>query len=285
MRPIRLTLQAFGPYAVREVIDFRAALDSGLFGIYGATGSGKSTIFSAITFALFGETASGEQDAVSLRSDHADADLITEVELVFDVGPRRYRVIRRPTQLRPAKRGSGMTEERHAAWLFDVSGMDLDDISDANAGRPIVERKARDVDREVRDALGFGVDQFRQIVLLPQGRFETFLNADTASRGDILRRLFTEIATFRRFTDAIKARAAAAEEEVIAARRFADRRLGDANFETLEALAEGIAAAQVQVAERDKALELATEKRDASARAYELAAQTDAAFAEHILAE
>lgn len=100
MRPVRLTLQAFGPYPDRVVIDFRDAVKAGLFGIYGQTGSGKSTIFSAMTFALFGEAAKAEQDAPSLRSDHADPDVMTEAEFVFDIGERRYVVLRR----------------RHATW-------------------------------------------------------------------------------------------------------------------------------------------------------------------------
>ncbi|MEQ1713716.1 MAG: AAA family ATPase, partial [Hyphomicrobium sp.] len=76
MKPLRLTLQALGPYAGHQIIDFRSALDSGLFGIYGSTGSGKSTIFSAMTFALFGEATNKDQVANSLRSDHADPGLM-----------------------------------------------------------------------------------------------------------------------------------------------------------------------------------------------------------------
>lgn len=115
MRPVRLTLQAFGPYPGRVIIDFRDAVEAGLFGIYGQTGSGKSTIFSAMTFALFGEPAKAEQDAQSLRSDHADPDVITEAEFVFDIGERRYVVLRRPDQMRPKSRGEGETRSAHEA--------------------------------------------------------------------------------------------------------------------------------------------------------------------------
>lgn len=88
MKPVRLTMQAFGPYAGREVVDFRNAVEAGLFGIYGQTGSGKSTIFSAMTFALFGQAAKVEQDAPTLRCDNADEDLPTEVEFVFDIADK-----------------------------------------------------------------------------------------------------------------------------------------------------------------------------------------------------
>ena len=190
MRPLRLTLQAFGPYPDRQVVDFADALKSGLFGVYGPTGAGKSSIFSAISFALFGEPAKGEQDAASLRSDHAPADVLTEVELVFELGAKRYCIRRRPDQDRPALRGGGVTRERHCAWLFDVTGMPVDEVSENNSGKALAEKKVSDVAAQVERLLGYGPAQFRQIVLLPQGRFETFLTAKTDDRLRILRDLF-----------------------------------------------------------------------------------------------
>ena len=80
MKPIRLSLQAFGPFATTEVVDFRSAIETGLFGIYGPTGAGKSTLFSAMSFALFGAPTRTDQEPRSLRSDHAAADLPTEIE-------------------------------------------------------------------------------------------------------------------------------------------------------------------------------------------------------------
>src|SRR5512139_4078153 len=130
-------MQAVGPYADRQVVDFRPQLDSGLFGIYGATGSGKSTIFSAMTFALFGEAARKEQHATSLRSDHADPDLLSQVELIFQVADRTYRVVRQPEQTRPARRGGGEPVEKHAARLFDVTGLVVDEIDERNTGKII----------------------------------------------------------------------------------------------------------------------------------------------------
>jgi exonuclease SbcC len=117
MKPVRLTLQAFGPFAGTEVVDFRDAVEAGLFGIYGKTGAGKSSIFSGMTFALFGEPAKFEQEPGSLRSDHANPELMTEVEFVFDIGEHRYIVRRRPEQARPKHRGSGETRSLHEAWL------------------------------------------------------------------------------------------------------------------------------------------------------------------------
>ena len=140
MRPVRLVMQAFGPYAGRQEVDFREAVEAGLFGIYGQTGSGKSTIFSAMTFALFGEASRAEQDTRSLRSDHADPALLTEVEFIFDIGAKRYVLRRRPEQSRPKQRGTGETGMLHEAWLFDATGKTIEDISEADSGKPLAER-------------------------------------------------------------------------------------------------------------------------------------------------
>ncbi|MEK1928490.1 MAG: AAA family ATPase, partial [Pararhizobium sp.] len=158
MRPVRLTMQAFGPYAGRTVVDFREALQSGLFGIYGPTGSGKSSIFSAMTFALFGEASKAEQDRASLRSDHADATLLTEVEFVFDIGLDRYVVRRRPEQTRPKQRGDGETRDSHEAWLFEATGRSLEEITEANPGKAIAERKTGQVYDAIVGILGYGAE-------------------------------------------------------------------------------------------------------------------------------
>lgn len=245
MRPLRLTMQAFGPYPERVVLDFRDALEAGLFGIYGQTGSGKSTIFSAMTFALFGQPAKDDQDPTSLRSDHADAGLQTEVEFVFDIGDRRLVVLRRPEQLRPKQRGDGETRSAHEAFLFDATGIPLDDITDEHRGKIIAEKKVGVVDTAISDTLGYGPNQFRQIVLLPQGRFEKFLSAKTRERLDILRDLF-DVSLYRNLAAKLKADAAEAERLVITEREICARRLGSEGFESTDALAAAIVEAEAQ---------------------------------------
>ncbi len=248
MRPVRLTLQAFGPYPGRVVIDFRDAVEAGLFGIYGQTGSGKSTIFSAMTFALFGEAAKAEQDAPSLRSDHADPDIMTEAEFVFDIGERRYVVLRRPDQMRPKARGEGETRSAHEAYLFDASGMSLDDITDAARGKIVAEKKVRDVDAAVVEMLGYGSEQFRQIVLLPQGRFEKFLSAKTKERLEILRELF-DVSLYEKLMADLKSEADEAERQVREERALCIRQLAAEGFESTDALTSGIEAATGKCAE------------------------------------
>lgn len=256
MRPVRLTLQAFGPYPGKEVIDFRGAVEAGLFGIYGQTGSGKSTIFSAMTFALFGEPAKPEQEAPSLRSDHADADVQTEVEFVFDIGDHRYVVVRRPEQMRPKQRGVGKTRHLHEAFLFDATGMALNEIGGEDRGKVVAEKKVRDVDTTIIEILGYGPEQFRQIVLLPQGKFEAFLAAKTAKRLEILRDLF-DVSAYRALAAKLKSDADTAKRHVQDQRRVCSGRLGAEGFESLDALNDGIDAAGVHCAETAKVEESA----------------------------
>ncbi|MEG3619812.1 SMC family ATPase [Magnetovibrio sp. PR-2] len=236
MRPLRLTMCAFGPYAGTEVIDFEKALGARLFGIYGSTGSGKSSIFSAMTFALFGETARGGQDTESLRSHHADASTFTQVDFIFDIGAKRYLIRRTPEQERPAKRGDSMVKDNHSASLFDVTGMAADDITEKNTGKIIAGPKIRQVNEAICDLLGYGADQFRQIVLLPQGKFETFLTAKTEERLDILRELF-DVSLFRNLTEKLKNSAGTARQEILNERKVTAGLLTENGYADLDDLA------------------------------------------------
>ncbi|MEH0074781.1 SMC family ATPase [Pannonibacter sp. Pt2] len=277
MRPVRLTLQAFGPYPGRVTIDFRKAVDAGLFGIYGQTGSGKSTIFSAMTFALFGEAAKAEQDTSSLRSDHADADMLTEVEFVFDIAERRYAALRRPEQMRLKTRGGGETRSAHEAYLFDATGLEPEEISQAQRGRIIAEKKVRDVDAAIEDLLGYGARQFRQIVLLPQGRFEAFLAAKTKERLEILRELF-DVSRYEALMADLKSEAEAAERHVREELALSARQLNAEGFESFDALDEGIEAAQAHLAGLELALTAAKAETEAAEKRLRLAETLEEKF-------
>lgn len=249
MRPVLLTMTAFGPYAGTEAVDFREATDAGLFGIYGATGSGKSSIFNAMTFALFGEGAKREQPIGTMRSGHADADRLTEVSLLFELGEKRYFVRRQPDQSRPKKRGEGETTDAHKAWLFDATLVPVDEVTVDNCGTVLAETKVGEVLKQVKDLLGYGVEQFRQIVLLPQGRFERFLVADSDQRLAILRELF-DVSLYQRLAARMKDDAAAARREYQDGRRIVGQRLADVGFASTDELAVGIAAAAEAAAAR-----------------------------------
>jgi exonuclease SbcC len=253
MRPVVLTMTAFGPYAATETVDFREATDAGLFGIYGATGSGKSSIFNAMTFALFGEGAKREQPIATMRSGHADADRLTEVSLLFELGDRRYYVRRQPDQSRPKKRGEGETIDAHKAWLFDATAVPIDEVTADNCGVVLAETKVGEVLRLVKELLGYGVDQFRQIVLLPQGRFERFLVADSGQRVEILRELF-DVGIYRRIAARMKEDAATAKRDFDDGHRLVAQRLADAGFASTDELSTGIiAAAEAATARQDEA--------------------------------
>jgi exonuclease SbcC len=203
MRPLRLELCAFGPYGGKQSIDFTRLTDIGLFVISGPTGSGKSSIFDAMCWALFGDLPGAKSDASSadVRSHHADRDVECEVSLVFEAGGQHWKATRWPKQERRSKRGTGFVTDPGNASLERLDGDER--LPEASG--------SRDVTRRCRDLVGLTSEQFQQVVLLPQGRFERVLNAESAERRDLLRTLFgAEI--FKRAEELLADRAKAARE-------------------------------------------------------------------------
>ena len=176
MRPLELTMSAFGPYAGTVVLDFERLGRSGLYLITGDTGAGKTTIFDAITFALFGEPSGDSRDAGMLRSQYAAPDTRTEVKLIFDYAGKRYEVRRNPAYSRPKTRGEGFTSETAAAELKYPDGH--------------IVTKTKEVDRAVTEILGIDRNQFSQIAMLAQGDFRKLLKAGTDERKKIFQKLF-----------------------------------------------------------------------------------------------
>ena len=278
MKPIRLSLQAFGPFATTEVVDFRSAIETGLFGIYGQTGAGKSTLFSAMSFALFGAPTRTDQEPRSLRSDHAAADLPTEIEFVFELGAKTYLIRRRPAQERPKARGEGITEDAAEASLFDVTGIPIDALGPGQSGRVIAEKKVSVVGQQVEELLGYGADQFRQIVLLPQGKFETFLAAKTDDRVKILRDLF-DVTIYRDLAARLKEEASEAERTLREQRSLYLARLVERGFESVEALELGIAAAESEVDAKRGRQRVAEAANETARKVLSEAEQVEKAFA------
>ena len=122
MRPIKLIVRAVGPYAAEQVFDFAQLAGRSFFLIHGPTGAGKTSILDAICFALYGQASGGStpggREPRQMRSDHARPEVRTEVEFEFSIGPDRYRIERRPDQVRPKKKGEGVTEEKGAATVY-----------------------------------------------------------------------------------------------------------------------------------------------------------------------
>jgi exonuclease SbcC len=264
VKPLKLFITAFGPYAATEVVDFRRAVDAGLFGIYGPTGSGKSSIFSAMAFALFGEGARHEQPTTSMRSGHAAAQTLTEVAFLFELGGKRYFVRRQPEQKRPRLRGDGETAHVHTAYLFDVTDIDVDDVSVNNCGTMLAEKRVGVVNERIRELLGYDVEQFRQIVLLPQGQFERFLASDSKARLEILRGLF-DVSLYERMTELLKERAAEARTTYQQGMSLHVQQLTNAGFASTDDLTSAIDAAEGRCAELDTGAATADATRAAAA--------------------
>lgn len=179
MRPLELILTAFGPYRDREVIDFRDLQDHRLFVISGNTGAGKTTIFDAICFALYG-SASGEDRAEirMLRSQFADEAIHTSVELRFMVKHKQYRVLRQMKH----RKGNNKSETGEKIELYEVT---------AEGEVPAVDRFViGDINMKLAHIIGLTKDQFSQIVMLPQGEFRKLLTSSTDNKEDILRKIF-----------------------------------------------------------------------------------------------
>ncbi len=252
-------MQAFGPYAGRQVLDFATLGRHGFFLIHGPTGAGKTTILDAMVFALYGDTTSGAATDPSarqgrdMRSDHATPELRTQVDFDFAVGDRRYRVRRSPLQERPKRRGDGVTVENPTAALWDRSDTPPND-HDAE-GRPLAT-KPSDVSARVVELLGFRSEQFRQVVMLPQGRFQELLQSSGRDREDILQSLFrTE--RYLRVQEALKAEAQAIERATQDTRAQVDALLRTADVASVDDLGERLARLAEQVAEADEAATLA----------------------------
>jgi exonuclease SbcC len=175
MKPLKLTISAFGPYARVQEIDF-TSLNEQIFVISGPTGAGKTTIFDAISFALFGEPSGSSRDRDSFRSDFAQPDSETYVELVFELRGKSYKIRRSPQQEQKKLRGEGYTTRNADAELHMPDGALI--------------TKILSVDEKINELMGINKSQFKQIVMLPQGEFRKLLEADSSERELIFRKIF-----------------------------------------------------------------------------------------------
>ena len=176
MRPLKLIISGFGPYAERTVLDMERLGDEGIYLISGRTGTGKTSIFDAISFALYGEASGSQRDVSMLRSRFADADTPTQVDLTFSYRDKIYRIIRNPEYMRRAKRGSGLVRQAAGASLTLPDGK--------------VISRPREVNEKIKEILGIDRERFSQILMIAQGDFTELIYADTKKRQDIFRRIF-----------------------------------------------------------------------------------------------
>ena len=193
MKPISLTIEAFGPYRDSITLDFSALQDHSMFLISGPTGAGKTSILDAMVYALYGEPSGEVRKTDAIRSDFAEPHRMTRVDFSFAIGEAQYRVERLPKQWVAKKRGTGMREQNASATVYEMKDGEWKVIAtSATAIRDTVQR-----------IIGFRKDQFLQVVLLPQGEFRKLLVASTSEREELLHTLFrTEL--YRKLQEALK---------------------------------------------------------------------------------
>lgn len=176
MRPLKITMSAFGPYAGEVTLDMQKLGKSGIYLITGDTGAGKTTIFDAISYALYGEASGNYRENTTLRSKYASADTPTFVELEFEYNNEIYKINRNPEYPRPNKRGEGFTKQSANAELVMPDGS--------------VITKIKEVSAKVEEIIGIKKNQFSQIAMIAQGDFRKLLNCETNERSKIFRKIF-----------------------------------------------------------------------------------------------
>lgn len=229
MRPLELRLQAFGPYRDRTVISFEHLSQGGLFVISGETGSGKTTLLDGLCFALFGEASGSDRRGGSLRSQFAPGDLRTETELRFRVGSREYNVLRVPAQSLVGPRGGRRDEQALTR---------LEERDQAGQWRLIADTD-REASAAVESLLGLKREQFRGVVVLPQGQFSSFLRAKSDDRERLLAQIF-DISRAQALSESLKAERDRTESELEKIHTILQALVAAAGVSSVEGLKEKI---------------------------------------------
>ena len=183
MKPLLLKMQAFGPFNKQQELDFTLLGEKAFFLIHGPTGAGKSTLFDAMCFALYGQSSGNERRPDQMRSHHASSDTLTRVYFKFELHGKRYSVVREPEQMRKAVRGNRDVKHLPQASLSVLSETDISEWTVLASG-------SNDVTLKVQDLLRINHRQFVQVIMLPQGKFSDFLVATSVEKEAILKKLF-----------------------------------------------------------------------------------------------
>lgn len=207
MKPLRLLVHAFGPYAGELALDFADLKGRTFFLINGPTGSGKTSILDAICFALYGQSSTADRQPRQLRSDYADPSLPTDVRLDFEIGDARYRVERSLEFARPSKKGGKIVTQPGEATLWKIGELDL-----------VLASGLEKVTQQIESVIGCNVAQFRQVVMLPQGQFQKLLMSRSADRQKILESLFG-VHLYAQIEEALKEAADSAKQQIESSRR------------------------------------------------------------------
>ncbi|MCA0970414.1 AAA family ATPase [Halobacillus litoralis] len=180
MQALTLTMNAFGPYRDKQTVDFSLLGDESIFLITGPTGAGKTTIFDAMCFALYGRASGSDRDQDSMRSHFADEDDPTYVDFQFELRGRQYRIVRMPKQWRKKERGEGLKEDPARSEIFMIT----------DGEEKLLASKIKEVNEYVEDILGLDYEQFRKMIMIPQGEFRRLISENSKEREEILQRIF-----------------------------------------------------------------------------------------------
>ena len=264
MKPMSLTATAFGPFVGTVEVDFSELGKDGLFLITGKTGAGKTTLLDAVCFALYGESSGGMRDR--FRCDFL-VDAIeprTAVEFVFEAIDERWRITRTPSYMRPRQRGEGVAEEKQQVelqkWIDGEWRSESAKWSDANS--------------RVKDILGFTAAEFRQVIMLPQGKFREFLEASSEDRSKILAKIFVQSGRADKLADRLRAQATAARQDVERHETTATVLLGGEDIEwrgDLDAASDDL---KRLIERREEELKAATTAKDIADKARQTARRT-----------
>jgi DNA repair protein SbcC/Rad50 len=179
MKPLKLTMQAFGPYATKQEVDFTKLGEKTMFVVSGPTGAGKTTIFDGISFAIYGKASGDDRSGIDLRSQFTQDDTITEVSLTFELRGKRYLITRSPQQEKKKARGEGTTTIGAKAELYELG-----------ENESLLAANVREVDEKIQEIMKIDCHQFRQIMMIPQGEFRKLLVSDSKDKEKILQKLF-----------------------------------------------------------------------------------------------
>lgn len=237
MRPLHLTISAFGPYAGKVELDMSAFGTNGLYLITGDTGAGKTTIFDAICYALYGRASGKQRTTKMLRSKYAAPEMPTYVKLRFSCRDREYVVERNPEYERPKLRGSGMGKQNAGATLICPDGRVISKVSE--------------VDSEIQAILGLAFDQFSRIAMIAQGDFMELLLADTDERQKIFQRLF-QTQYYESFQNSLNEQSKELERQCCAAEEEVRQQLAALSWAEDDALAESLAQARRGILPREE---------------------------------
>jgi len=271
MRPLRLSLSAFGPFAEQELIDFSLLGRNPLFLLNGPTGAGKTTLLDAICFALYGKTTGDEREGAQMRCDLAEPSRLTEVNFEFELGQQHYRIRRVPEQARLKKSGDGYTQQKPEAQLVEIDSNGEESI--------LVASKVSEASSEIERLTGLDADQFRQVMVLPQGKFRQLLMADSKEREKIFSQLF-QTHIYRRIEDSLKVQADEIKAAVLEQKNIRTGILHSANLQEGQALEQELADLAPAVSQALRAKQQAEQAYQQASQALDSAKVVQADFTE-----